>query len=169
MSHRRSRWAMLSRALVPGAVLTLVVLHGFTPAASQERGRCAVTELPGHLVLPDGVIHDGGELKICFDGWHNPSVGRHVIYLNRKPWGYLLSRSGTNQGAGARVPILVFTPRTKFDHVRLLGYVWPDQNRMIAHVLHVPGQKMRKSHEDPSEFLESANRENYVLVAARIE
>ena len=136
---------------------------------AQQRGRCAVTELPGHLVLPDGKVHGSGTLKICFEAWHNPSAGRHVIYVDGRKWGYLLSRSGKSGEFNIRVPLFVFTPRTEHHHVRLLGYAWPDGDGMSVHVLHAPGRKVAKSLTNASALLERADEERFVLVAAQVE
>jgi hypothetical protein len=158
----------------PGSVLVvlataLAVLVTSPAPIAQQRGRCAVTELPGHLVLPDGTVHDSGELKICFEDWHNPSSGRHVILLDGKKWGYLLSRSGRSDKSRTDVPVFVFTPRTEHQHVRLLGYAWPDGDGMSIHVLHRPGRKVPRSLVDVSSLLERAAEERLVLVSARAE
>ena len=93
--------------------ISLAILATSPSLVAQQRGRCAVTELPGHLVLPDGKVHNAGELKICFEDWHNPSSGRHVILLDGKKWGYLLSRSGRSDESRADVPVFVFTARSE--------------------------------------------------------
>jgi hypothetical protein len=149
--------------------IALAILAASPTLFAQQRGRCAVTELPGHLVLPDGSIHEAGELKICFLDWHNPSAGRHLILVDGKKWGYLLSRSGQSDASKADVPVFVFTPRTDHDHVRLIGYAWPDRDGMSVHVLHRPGRKVSRSLADASSLLERADRERFVLVAARVE
>jgi hypothetical protein len=157
-----------------GAILTVVaivvaVLVASPSLIAQQRGRCAVTELPGKLVLPDGTVHDAGEVKICFEGWHNPSSGRHVIFVDGKKWGYLLSRSGNSDKSTTQVPVFVFTPRTEHHHVRLLGYAWPDGDGMSVHVLHRPGRKVSRSLSDARALLDHADEERFVLVAARAE
>ena len=149
--------------------IALAVLVASPELVAQQRGRCAVTELPGHLVLPDGTVHEAGELKICFLDWHNPSAGRHLILVDGKKWGYLLSRSGKSDESMADVPVFVFTPRTEHHHVRLLGYAWPDGDGMSIHVLHRPGRKVSKSLADAGSLLERADQERFVLVAARVE
>ena len=149
--------------------ISLAILATSPTLVAQQRGRCAVTELPGHLVLPDGTVHEAGELKICFLDWHNPSSGRHLILVDGKKWGYLLSRSGRSGDTKTDVPIFVFTPRTEHHHVRLLGYAWPDGDGMSIHVLHPPGRKVSKSLADAGSLLELADQERFVLVAARAE
>ena len=162
--HRKSAGSILTIVAIVVAVLVA------SPALiAQQRGRCAVTELPGQLVLPDGTVHDSGEVKICFDGWHNPSSGRHVIFVDGRKWGYLLSRSGESDELTTEVPVFVFTPRSEHNHVRLLGYAWPNGDGMSVHVLHRPGGKVSGTLTDASALLERANKERFVLVAARAE
>lgn len=162
--HRKSTGSILTILAIAVAVVVT------SPSLiAQQRGRCAVTELPGQLVLPDGTVHDSGEVKICFDGWHNPSSGRHVIFVDGKKWGYLLSRSGESDELTTDVPVFVFTPRTEHHHVRLLGYAWPNGDGMSVHVLHRPGRKVSRTLSDASALLERADEERFVLVAARAE
>jgi hypothetical protein len=143
--------------LLPGTIL------------SQPRGRCAVTELPGHLVLPDGKVYDSGELKVCFEGWHHPGAGRHVIFVHGKKWGYLMSRGGASSELTTDVPLFIFTPRTEHNHVRLLGYAWPDGDGVSIHVLHRPGSRVPPALADVQALLERADDERLVLVAARAQ
>ncbi len=153
------------------AVSAIVVAAWITspPLLAQRRGRCAVTEIPGHLVLPDGKVSVARQLKICFDDWYLPGAGRHVIFVDGDQWGYLMSRSGRSEEVKTHVPLFVFTPRTEHHHIRLLGYAWPDGDGMSVHVLHLPGRKVARSLTDASALLEGADAERYVLVTARVE
>ena len=169
MKSLNLRQRKFAGSVVAVLAIAFAVLVTSPQLVAQQRGRCAVTELPGHLVLPDGTVHESGELKVCFEGWHNPSMGRHVIFVGGKKWGYLLSRSGRSDELKADVPIFVFTARSEHHHVRLLGYAWPDGDRMSIHVLHRPGRKVSGSLADVATLLERADEERFVLIAARTE
>jgi hypothetical protein len=160
---------VLTATILAVSAIVVAALIASPPLLAQQRGRCAVTEIPGHLVLPDGRVSEANELKICFEDWHHPGSGRHVIFVDGRQWGYLLSRSGESKEFKAEVPLFVFTPRTEHHHVRLLGYAWPDRDGMSVHVLHLPGRKVARSLTDPSSLLERADAERYVLATARTE
>lgn len=164
LGHRASVGSILAITAIAVAVLVT------SPSLiAQQRGRCALTELPGQLVLPDGTVHDSGEVKICFEGWHNPSSGRHLIFVDGRKWGYLLSRSARSGEPLADVPVFVFTPRTEHHHVRLLGYAWPDGDGMSVHVLHRPGRKVSGTLSNATALVEKADEERFVLITARVE
>jgi hypothetical protein len=167
MKHLENRRA---RSLILLA-LGVAVVFGLSPAMGQERGRCATTELPGHLILPDGKIHEAGKIKICFEGWLWPGTGRHAIHVNGQFWGYLMSRSGRTESEEqlAETPLLVFTTRSDFDHVRLIGYAWPTRDGMQTHVLHQPGKKPSKAFADASRLLEHVEEEQLYLATGRFE
>lgn len=161
-AHPTTRIAVLAAAL-------LVALTAATWTSAQQRGRCAVAELPGVLVLPDGSVHRATMLKICFEEWHNPSTGRHVIYLDGRKWGYLLSRAGTSHGGGPDVPVFVFTTRDEGERVRLLGYGWPEREGTAVHALHRPGARLPRRGPDPADLLAPERDADYVRVTARVD
>jgi len=160
--------AITAASLAVSTILAAALV--LTPSlVAQQRGRCAVAELPGHLVLPDGKVYQARELKVCFQAWHHPDQGRHLIIIDGRQWGYLMSRSETSDGLKADVPLFVFTPRTENHHVRLLGYAWPENDGMSVHLLHAPGHKVIGGLTDARMLLERADEERFVLVAARVE
>ncbi len=83
-----------------------------------------------------------------------------------------MSRSGHTEAEEGReeTPLLIFTPRTEFNHVRLIGYAWPSRDgTMQTHVLHQPGRKVSATFADASRLLEHAVEEQLYLAVGRFE
>lgn len=158
----------LPRMFWLAVALALVAIAATAPASAQERGRCASTEIPGHLILPDGSVSEAAAiLSVCFEGEVVPGRGRYVIRIDGRSWGQLLGRIGRSEDVDGRgVPLLVFTPRTGNDHVRLLGMAWPDGNAMATHVLHGPGLEPTPGLADASRLLTDAAEGDLIVVAS---
>lgn len=160
-----------SRTRTVGAIfVAAVALLAVAPSASQSRdtslhtGMCAVAEVPGVLVMPDGNRREVAEIKICLERWLSPSSGIHVLYLDGRPWGMLLSSVGKDEDADADRPVVVYS-RDDLSNVRLLGYAWPHRHSMLTLTFARPGSKSR-----PSDLLKDDGRpDSHVQVAARAE
>ena len=81
MKSLNRRPEVLTASILVALAVLVATLVASPSLLAQQRGRCAVTEVPGHLVLPDGKVHESGELKFCFDAWPDgDGMSVHVLH-----------------------------------------------------------------------------------------
>lgn len=112
-------------------------LLAMTPVAAQSAGRCASAQIPWQMEMPDGSIHEPGQVKLCYLRDYNPVSGLHALQVNGMTLGVLQSTVTYSEEQAALHPILVFRSDGR-GHVRLVAYAWPREHMMKVYWLHRP-------------------------------
>ena len=154
---RRSGWAMVVAMGVIGILST-------SPALPQSRGQCAHIEAPWPMVLPDGLTHHAGVLKLCLQQMWTPASGLHEIRINGRTIGLFMSRIGTSEEPVQNAPVVVFQ-RNGTDELHLVGYAWPDGDSMRTYVLRGTGKAGRAIARNASLPLLSSDNTEIVIAA----
>lgn len=131
------------------------------PALAVEPGRCLTVRVPSPVVLPDGDVRGPGALRLCERRGYSPVASVHEVFLDGTPVGMHVSRKGRSEGPASSDPYVQFRRDVSGDWV-LLGYAWPDGQRMTTFVLNdtpPADTRVRGAGREPGEGI--------VLVAAR--
>ena len=120
------------------AVVMVLLLATTSPGWAQESRRCVRADVPWAFVLPDGSVHEAGQLRLCLKQAYSPVAGLHEMYVNGIPQGLTLSDSRNSESRTVDNPVVVFE-RAQLGPFRLIGYAWPRAGRTRAHVLYSPG------------------------------
>jgi len=162
--------AIQARARSPGlirmalALAVLVLAAG--PAWSEHIGRCATVELPCPVILPDGSTHEAEEMSLCVRH-RGPTAGYHEIRIDGMTHSMLQSRISKSEGPAVQHPVVVFQPRSDGKWV-LIGYAWPNGDRMRNYALHsVPGAQRRLVARNTPP-LDLWGDHDYILLAANL-
>lgn len=126
-----------SRYLALGILAPFVCLAMPSDARAQLIGDCLTVQVPAPMVLPDGDRHPAGALRICHSKSHSPVSSLHKTFVNGTQVGYLRSRRGTSEGLAEDQPYVLFQ-RVEGGELVLLGYAWPDGNKMATYRLADP-------------------------------
>jgi hypothetical protein len=118
-------------------LIAMALASGFVSA--QERGRCLTVDVPADFVTPDGVMHEPGELKLCVARVHSPVSVLHKLYIDGHMVGMLQSRTGRSEGPVESEPYVRFRWNGR-GSLLLVGYAWPDGDRMTTHLLACGGE-----------------------------
>ena len=162
---RRNR----SRARM-GLVASVIVATAFVSglASAQERGRCLTVNVPAEFVTPDRVTHGPGTLKLCVARVHSPVSVLHKLYIDGHMVGMLQSRTGRSEGPVESDPYVQFQWNGR-GQLLLVGYAWPDGDRMRTHILACGAQLDPSAQEMcvPSDAGLKID-EGFILAAARV-
>jgi len=151
---------------VGSVVVAAVLLSGIVSA--QQRGRCLTVNVPADFVTPDQVTHAPGALKLCVARVHSPVSVLHKVYVDGHMVGMMQSRSGRSEGAAASEPYVQFQWNGR-GQLLLVGYAWPDGDRMRTHVLACGGESGSSAREAcvPSDA-GLKHGEGFILASARV-
>lgn len=114
---------------IPRILAAAAVAAAATVALAQERGSCAVVDVPFPIILPDGTTQDSGTLRICLERRMTPVTVVHRVSVNGMPKGLYLSRTDAAEGPGLPHPAIAFL-KDGTGALRLTGYAWPGQEHM---------------------------------------
>jgi hypothetical protein len=149
------------------ACIVAVLLPGAS-AGAQERGRCVTVDVPAEYVTPDGVTHAPGSLKLCIELVYSPVSILHKVYVDGHVVGMLQGRTGRSEGPAAGEPYVQFR-RNGRGQLLLIGYAWPDGNRMITHILACgAGPRPNARDSRAAQFARTETDQERVLAAARV-
>jgi hypothetical protein len=119
------------------------------------------------MEMPDGSVHDPGQVSLCYVRQYNPVSGLHSLRVDGMPLGTFQSTVARSEEQESIYPILVFKSDGA-DHVRLVAYAWPTEKAMEVYWLHRPGQSLGQVRQASLPFGRlQREREYYVLAASR--
>ena len=127
--RNRSRARM---GLVASVIVATALASGL--ASAQERGRCLTVNVPAEFVTPDRVTHEAGTLKLCVARVHSPVSVLHKLYIDGHMVGMHQSRAGRSEGPVESEPYVQFHWNGR-GQLLLVGYAWPEGDRMRTHIL----------------------------------
>ena len=151
---------------VASVIVATALVSGL--ASAQERGRCLTVDVPAEFVTPDRVTHGPGTLKLCVARVHSPVSVLHKLYIDGHMVGMLQSQTGRSEGPVESEPYVQFQWNGR-GQLLLVGYAWPERNRMRTHILacvdHLdPSAQEMCVPSDASRKLD----EGFILAAARV-
>jgi hypothetical protein len=151
---------------VASVVVATLLVSGLVSA--QERGRCLTVDVPAVFVTPDRVAHEPGALKLCVARIHSPVSVLHKLYIDGHMVGMLQSRTGLSEGPASSEPYVQFHWNGR-GQMLLVGYAWPEGDRMRTHILSCGGGYGSLSREAciPSDTARKLD-EGFILTAARV-
>lgn len=160
MSHnKQNRW-------LPW--LALFALAGCLSAtAGDGLGRCATVESPGRVLLPDGTLHTGQSLTLCFERVWVPGSGLHEIRVDGAALGQYRSRIGQSAEDLAGEPFVLFERDADGTH-RLIGYAWPNREGVQTYRLVGIEQRLTRAERRASLFAAASGHGEVVRLAARV-
>jgi hypothetical protein len=157
-ARNRTRLTRTGRRL-----LTLAAIVWLVSGVAWAQGRCVSAEIPATFVLPDGSVHEPGELKLCVERVHSPVAVLHRIYVGNAVVALFESRTGQGESVTRDRPFVLFH-RNALDQLELIGYARPSGRAMDTHVL---AERKTASPSLAMDFDSSMPDEEIVLVAAR--
>jgi len=152
--------------LVASVIVATALVSGLVSA--QERGRCLTVNVPAEFVTPDRVTHGPGTLKLCVARIHSPVSVLHKLYIDGHMVGMHQSRAGRSEGPASNAPYVQFHWNGR-GQLLLVGYAWPDGDRMRTHIL-ACGDPLDPSTREmcvPSDASRKLD-EGFILAAARV-
>ena len=166
-SHVLQKKSRIEQALGGAPIVLVLVLLAVSPVCSQPGGSCVSAEVPWQMEMPDGSIHDPGQVTLCYLRQYNPVAGLHALKVDGMPLGTFQSTVAYSEEQASIHPILVFKSDGA-DHVRLVAYAWPTEESMELYWLHQPGQNLGQVRQ-ASLPLRTLQREHeyYVVAASR--
>jgi hypothetical protein len=161
--QRRSRARVWQVASFVAATLLLSGL-----VSAQERGRCLTVDVPADFVTPDRVTHEPAALKLCVERIHSPVSVLHKVYIDGHVVGILQSRTLRSETPATSEPYVQFR-RNGRGQLLLVGYAWPEGNRMRTHILACGGESRSTALEAcAASHADLEPQEGFILAAARV-
>jgi hypothetical protein len=128
-ARNRTRLTRAGRRL-----LVLAAVAWLSSGVAWAQARCVTAEIPATFVLPDGSVHDAGELRLCVERVHSPVAVLHRIYVEDAVVALFESRTGRGESVSMGRPF-VLLHRNALDQLELIGYARPSGRAMDTHVL----------------------------------
>jgi hypothetical protein len=147
-------------------VLSLAILAASTAAVSVagDLGRCATVRVPRQVVLPDGSVHEPGDLRLCMKS-HGPNSGTYEIAVNGRAIGQWPSRIGSSDSSDLKHSLAVF--EWVDDRLALVGYARPAGDKMRTYVFHSYGPVPERVLALRDTLLAEEHREEFIVYATR--
>ena len=162
----RRNWSRARAWQIASVVVATVLVSGLVSA--QDRGRCVTVDVPADFVTPDRVTHAPGALKLCVERIHSPVSVLHKLYIDGHMVGMHQSRAGRSEGPVESEPYVQFHWNGR-GQLLLVGYAWPERDRMRTHILACGDQLDSSTREMcvPSDASRKLD-EGFILAAARV-
>lgn len=148
-----------------GLEITVVLAACWVGAApALASGTCTTAAIEEPFRLPDGSLHEAGNLTLCLEGSYSPVASMHEVRVDGMAIGRFLSRRDFAEGPladGAR-PFMMFQ-RLNGGELTLLGVANPLRDRMQVHYV---GYKPAPTSHDRPDFFARADRPGLVIVEA---
>ncbi len=143
----------------------VLALLAASPAWSGSGGTCVSADIPWQMEMPDGSIHEPGNVKLCYVRDYNPVSGLHSLQVDGMPLGMFQSTVAHSEEQASIHPILVLKSDGN-GHVRLVAYAWPREESMSVYWLYGPGRNTEeiRSASLPLQVLQ--REDEYYMVAA---
>lgn len=104
----------IARKLAPFLVCALAL-------STAAAGDCLRVEVDETMLLPDGQLVAGGELRICRDRAYSPVSALHTISVDGHAVGFFQSRLATGVQEDGEAAFVLFQRTSEFT-LRLIGY-----------------------------------------------
>lgn len=150
------------KKLLIGLVLVLLAAM---PAAAQQAGSCVSAEVPWQMEMPDGSIHEPGQVSLCYVREFSPVSGLHALKVDGMPLGMFQSTVARSEEQASIHPVLVLKSDGE-GHVRLVAYAWPTERSMDVYWFRGKGQKQRDVRAAAVPLQALQREEEYYVVAA---
>lgn len=107
-------------------MITALLALGARPVRAEESGGCYRATIPASIVLPDGLMHSRGELRVCMTQRLSPVEWLHVTYVGGGAIGAFRARDSLIERAlDPSQPEFVFLKEPD-GALRLFGFITSD-------------------------------------------
>ncbi len=141
-----------------------LLLLAVSPAWSQVGRNCISADIPWQMEMPDGSVHEPGQVTLCYVREYNPVSALYALKVDGMPLGIFQSTVARSEEQTSSHPILILKTDGN-GHVRLVAYAWPVEDYMNICWLHEPGRNA-ESRTVSVPLLELQRKGEYYLIAA---
>ena len=116
----------MTRTVFPRLLLALATILVAASGATLA-GNCLTAQVPFPVVLPDGSVHEAGQLELCVERRLNPVIDIHEIAVGGNNVGLYHGRAISSESSSMR-PYLIFH-RSAAGELILVGYARPPKRK----------------------------------------